>query len=59
MSVRMLSVHEVAALIAVSPMTVYRLIDRGELTAYRIGRVIRVRGDDLASFMRANEVRPS
>ena len=40
--VRFLTVAEVAALMRVSKMTVYRLVHSGELTAVRVGRSFRV-----------------
>lgn len=54
----MFSVAQVAALLHVGSSTVRRLIDRGELPAYRIGAVIRVRADDLTAYMHAAQVRP-
>jgi len=40
--VRFRTVAEVAALMRVSKMTVYRLVHSGELTAVRVGRSFRV-----------------
>jgi excisionase family DNA binding protein len=40
--VRFLTVAEVAALMRVSKMTVYRLVHSGDLTAVRVGRSFRV-----------------
>jgi excisionase family DNA binding protein len=40
--VRFLTVAEVATLMRVSKMTVYRLVHGGELTAVRVGRSFRV-----------------
>lgn len=52
-SAQMLSVDDVARLLAVSKMTVYRLINRYELPAYRFGRVYRVRVDDFEAYVAA------
>ena len=41
--VRFLTVAEVASLMRVSKMTVYRLVHAGELPAVRVGRSFRVR----------------
>ncbi len=41
-SVRFLTVAEVAAVIRVSRMTVYRLVHAGELASVRVGRSFRV-----------------
>ena len=35
----------------------YRLIDEGRLPAYRFGRIIRLRVDDLEAWERAREAR--
>lgn len=43
----LLTVADVAARLSVSMKTVRRLINRGELRAVRIGRVIRVRADEV------------
>ncbi len=48
---RFLTVGEVAALLRVSTMTVYRLINSGELRAARIGRSFRLREEDLQSYL--------
>jgi excisionase family DNA binding protein len=40
--VKFLTVAEVATLMRVSKMTVYRLVHSGELTAVRVGRSFRV-----------------
>ena len=39
---RLLTVAEVALIMRVSRMTVYRLVHAGELTAVRVGRSLRV-----------------
>ena len=43
----LLTLQDVADFLQVSTRTVRRLVDRGELTAFRIGRSIRVRREDL------------
>ena len=48
---RFLTVQEVADLMRVSSMTVYRLIKGGELRAVRVGKSYRVREDDLDTFI--------
>ncbi|MDA8229155.1 MAG: helix-turn-helix transcriptional regulator [Desulfitobacterium hafniense] len=42
--------EEVAKILRISKFTVYEMIKRGELTAYRIGRKVRVEGADLESY---------
>jgi excisionase family DNA binding protein len=53
---RLLTVAEVANVIRVSRMTVYRLIRRGQLKAIRVGRNYRVREDDLNAYLEAQAV---
>jgi excisionase family DNA binding protein len=48
---RFLTVQEVADVLRVSTMTVYRLIKNGELGAVRVGKAYRVREDDLDAFI--------
>lgn len=42
--------EEIAKILKISKFTVYELIKRGELTAYRIGRKVRVEGADLELY---------
>lgn len=49
---RLWTVAEVAEHIRVSNMTVYRLIKSGELPAIRVGKNYRIRGTDLAHYLR-------
>ena len=53
---RLLTVAEVATLMRVSRMTVYRLIRRGQLKAIRVGRNYRVRENDLSEYLEAQAV---
>ena len=48
---RFLTVAEVAGLLRVSTMTVYRLIKAGELAAVRVGRSYRVTEDDVDRYL--------
>lgn len=50
-SSRFLTVQEVADLMRVSSMTVYRLIKAGDLAAVRVGRSFRVREADVDSYL--------
>lgn len=51
---RFLTVQEVADLMRVSSMTVYRLIKSGELRAVRVGRSFRVRQEDVDGYLEAS-----
>ena len=46
-----LTVAEVAALMRVSTMTVYRLIKAGDMAAVRVGKSYRVREDDVDRYL--------
>jgi excisionase family DNA binding protein len=48
---RLMTVSEVATALRVSTMTVYRLINGGDLPAARIGRSFRVRPQDLERYL--------
>jgi excisionase family DNA binding protein len=48
---RLLTVNEVADLLRVSRMTVYRLIKEGDMAALRVGRSYRLREDDVDSYL--------
>jgi excisionase family DNA binding protein len=50
--VRFLTVAEVAALMRVSKMTVYRLVHGGDLTAVRVGRSFRVPENAVHRYLR-------
>ena len=50
--VRFLTVAEVAAVMRVSKMTVYRLVHGGELPAVRVGRSLRVPEQAVHAYLR-------
>lgn len=53
---RFLTVSEVAALMRVSKMTVYRLVHAGELPALRVGRSFRVPEGAVHEYLRGSRV---
>lgn len=53
---RYLTVAEVAEVMRVSRMTVYRLVHAGELPAVRVGRSFRVPQDALDAYLEAASV---
>lgn len=53
----LLTVGEVAGVLRVSNMTVYRLIKAGELPALRIGKNYRIRQGDLDAYLSSGVVR--
>lgn len=48
---RFLTVAEVAQLMRVSTMTVYRLIKAGELASVRVGKSYRIAEEDVDSYL--------
>ena len=50
---RFVTVSEVAQLMRVSKMTVYRLIKQGDLPAFRVGRGYRMREEDVHRYLDA------
>ncbi|TWH51614.1 helix-turn-helix domain-containing protein [Sporomusa sp. KB1] len=47
--------EEVAALLKITRFTVYKMINRGELPGYRIGREFRIEAADLDAFIRKSK----
>jgi excisionase family DNA binding protein len=54
--VRFLTVAEVAAIMRVSKMTVYRLVHSGEMPAVRVGRSFRVPESAVDEYLRGSFV---
>ena len=50
--VKFLTVAEVASVMRVSKMTVYRLVHNGDLPAVRVGRSFRVVEEDVNDYLR-------
>lgn len=55
---RWLGTQEAARYLGVTARTLYRFIDEGKLPAYRLGRVIRLKVDDLDAFLEASRIAP-
>lgn len=49
---KFLTIAEVATMMRVSKMTVYRLVHGGELPAVRVGRSFRVTEEDVHEYLR-------
>ena len=45
------SVKELAALLSVNPMTIYRMVQRGQITCHQIGRVKRFHRNEIELFL--------
>jgi len=59
MTEKLLAPAEAAARLAVSPKTVRRLVDRGELDATKVGGQLRVFEDSIADLIERNRVSPA
>ena len=53
-----LSTKEAARRLGVTPRTLYRFIDDGQLGAHRMGRVIRVQEAEVADFINRCRIQP-
>lgn len=58
MSNEWLSSAKAAEYLGVTSRTLYRLIDGGDLRAYRVGRVIRLRREDVEAYVAAAQIEP-
>lgn len=57
-NIQWLSTQDAAARLGITPRTLYRFIDQGDLPAYRFGRVIRLRTHEVDNFIRASRIKP-
>lgn len=48
---QMMSVKDVATFLNVVSKTVYRLIERGELPSYKVGKAIRIQRSDVLQYL--------
>lgn len=53
-----LGTTEAAEYLGVVPRTLYRIIDEGRIPAFKLGRVIRLKQNDLDAFLESNRVQP-
>ena len=53
-----LSTTEACESVGVTLPTLYRYINRGELVAYRFGRVIRIKAEDMERFIEGSRIEP-
>ena len=45
-------------MLGITPRTLYRFIDSGDLPAYRFGRVIRLRRPEVVAFIETRRIEP-
>jgi len=53
-----LGTPEAAERLGITQRTLYRLIDEGQIPAYKMGRVLRVKATDLDVFLNQSRVAP-
>jgi excisionase family DNA binding protein len=56
--IRWMSTKEAAEHLGVTLRSLYRFIDEGSLAAYKFGRVIRLKGEDVDRFIEACRIEP-
>ncbi len=56
--IQWLSTAEAAKYLGITPRTLYRFIDEGQIAGYRFGRVIRLKQDDVDRFIDASRIEP-
>ena len=56
--IRWMSTGEAARRLGVTVRTLYRLIDEGELPAYKFGRVIRLQENEVDEFISHSRIEP-
>ncbi len=53
-----MGVPEAAEYLGVGMRTVYKFLNQGLIPAYKLGRVIRMKREDVDAFLEANRVEP-
>ena len=56
--IQWLSTAEAAKFLGITPRTLYRFIDEGQIPGYRFGRVIRLKQDDVDAFIEQSRIAP-
>ncbi len=56
--VQWMSTADAAKRLGITPRTLYRFIDEGQLPAYRFGRVIRLKQTEVDSFIETCKIQP-
>ena len=56
--IRWMSTKDASERLGVTLRTLYRFIDEGRLPAYQVGRVIRLKGDELETFIESLRISP-
>ena len=56
--IQWLGTAEAARYLGITPRTLYRLIDEGQLAAYKFGRVIRLKQHEVDAFVEGSRIEP-
>ena len=56
--IRWMSTRETSERLGITLRTLYRFIDEGQIPAYKLGRVIRLKADDVEAFIEAARIAP-
>jgi excisionase family DNA binding protein len=56
--IRWMSTAEAARYLGITPRTLYRFIDQGDIGAYRFGRVIRLKAEEVEGFVEKCRIEP-
>jgi excisionase family DNA binding protein len=56
--IQWLGTTEAAERLGIVPRTLYRMIDEGQIPAYKMGRVFRLKVSDLDAFLETTRVQP-
>jgi excisionase family DNA binding protein len=56
--IRWMSTREASERLGITLRTLYRFIDEGQLSAYKFGRVIRLKEADVEGFIEASRITP-
>ena len=56
--IQWLGTAEAASYLGITPRTLYRLIDEGQLAAYKFGRVIRLKQHEVDAFIEGSRIEP-
>ena len=56
--IRWMSTRETAERLGITLRTLYRFIDEGQIAAYKLGRVIRLKEVDVDSFIEGARIAP-
>lgn len=56
--IRWMSTRETSDRLGVTLRTLYRFIDEGQIAAYKLGRVIRLKENDVEAFIEASRIAP-